>query len=287
MVLGRTSPAVHDDERYCQDLTRREAKNFYWGFIALPKQQRLAIYALYSFARQIDDEVDMGCVLAPEEVGGRCALQRDRLATCFRGKPGDPVMRVLARVVRDYDIPRDELEAVIDGVEMDLQVSRYALWEDLRAYCDRVASAIGRMCVRIFGFDDARVLQYADDLGAAMQLANILRDVREDLELGRIYLPLEDLLRFNVTEHGLIDGHPGDGWTGLIRYEIARDRELFQSGLQVTQHIPWRCAACVRTMSGIYEAIVDEIERDPYLPLQRRASLGKREKLAVMLRSWL
>lgn len=285
--------ALSEDERFCRDLTRREAANFYWGFIALPRPQRLAIYALYSFARQVDDEVDLANRSnghAPDLSVRRPDLftpHRERIERCYTGEPDDPVMRALAKVVVDYGIPRDDLEALVDGVEMDLRVTRYASWQQLRSYCQLVASSVGRMCVHVFGFSDPAALDYADDLGVAMQLANILRDVREDMDLGRIYLPQDDLCRFGLSEQTLLSGAFAPQWENLMRHEVARVRELFASGLRVTQVIPRRSAACVLTMAGIYQAIVDQIAADPFLPLARRASLRGREKLAVMARSWL
>ena len=289
--MRRGCPAtLSADEQYCQELTRREAANFYWGFVALPRPQRSAIYALYSFARQVDDDVDLGAAVGSERApsgADRFELMRDRVERCFTGRADDPVMRVLAHVVDRYGIPRVELEALIHGVEMDLRVSRYQSWEDLQTYCRLVASSVGRMCVRIFGFSDLVALEYADDLGVAMQLANILRDVREDTDRGRIYLPLEELRGFGVSEQGLMTGAPEAGWEPLMRHEIERAKKLFASGLRVTGVIPRRAAACVLTMAGIYQAIVAEIEREPYLPLRRRAALSSREKLSVMLKSWL
>jgi 15-cis-phytoene synthase len=292
--MRRGCPAtLSADEQYCQELTRREAANFYWGFVALPRPQRSAIYALYSFARQVDDDVDLGGAVGSESApsGGtgadRFELMRDRVERCFTGRADDPVMRVLAHVVDRYGIPRVELEALIHGVEMDLRVNRYQSWEDLQAYCRLVASSVGRMCVRIFGFSDLVALEYADDLGVAMQVANILRDVREDMDRGRIYLPQEDLKRFGVSEQSLVTGIPEAGWEPLMRHQIARAKNLFESGLRVTEVIPRRAAACVLTMAGIYQAIVAAIEHDPYLPLRRRAALSSREKLSVMLKSWL
>lgn len=308
--MGSARAVPSADERWCEELTRREAKNFYWGFIALPRPQRVAIYALYCFARQVDDAVDLldgdareERVLSPEigwstsETGwpaDRLAFHRERLKDCFDGCPDDPVTRVLASVVTQYGIPRAELEALIDGVEMDLRRTRYQSWAELHTYCRHVASSVGRMCVRVFGYTDSAALDYADDLGAAMQLANILRDVREDSRLGRIYLPLDELQRFGVSEQTLITGDPGtgqpvsgNGWNLLIRHEIARTEELFESGLRVSGCIPRRPAVCVFTMAGIYQAIVKEIAQDPYLPLKQRVSLGGREKLSVMFKSWL
>jgi len=137
------------------------------------------------------------------------------------------------------------------------------------------------------GSTDPAALEFADDLGVAMQLANILRDVREDVDMGRIYLPQDELRAFGVSEQALLAGEPVAGWEPLIRYELDRAHQLFKSGLRVTAVIPRRAAACVLTMAGIYQAIVADIERDPYLPLRQRASLSSREKLSVMLRSWL
>lgn len=284
---------MSEDERFCRDLTRREAANFYWGFITLPRPRRLAIYALYSFARQVDDEVDLinhGAGRDAHPNGASPDLfkpHRERIARCYAGRADDPVMRVLAEVVTEYGIPREELEALVDGVEMDLRVTRYASWEQLRSYCRLVASSVGRMCVRIFGFSNPAALDHADDLGVAMQLANILRDVREDMGLGRVYLPQDELRRFGVGEQIPLGGAPAPGWNNLMRYEIERARRLFDSGLRVTREIPLRPAACVFTMAGIYQAIMDQIASDPSLPLTRRASLSGRGKLAVMARSWL
>jgi 15-cis-phytoene synthase len=279
------SRALDADLRHCRDLTRREAANFYWGFIALPHGQRMAIYALYSFARQVDDEADIHSGGIPDV--SRLLQHRERLGHCYEGCGNDPVIRVLSDVVVRYGIPRAELEALIDGVETDLLVHRYATWGDLQAYCRLVASTIGRMCVRIFGFQDAAALEYADELGLALQLTNILRDVREDASLGRVYLPQEDLDAFGVHCEALADGGIVDGWEDLARFEIERAHDLFERGLRVTHCIPRRAGACVLTMAGIYQAVLLEIARNPYLPLSRRVSLGGHEKLAIMLRSWL
>lgn len=270
-------------ERFCADMARREAKNFYWGFISLPYEQRMAIYALYDFARQVDDEVDS----APSEaeIPRRLAAQRARLMNAFDAD--DHVMHVLTRAVMRYSIPYEELLALIDGVERDLTTTRYRTWDDLRAYCYLVASIVGRMCVRIFGFDDPKALDRADDLGLALQLTNILRDVREDAQMGRIYLPLEELQQFGITEDGILANRPGSGWEAFVAFQTARARELFASGYQVLRYIPRRPAACVQTMAGIYEGILRKIERDPQLPLHGRAALSKGEKLRVVVGSWL
>jgi 15-cis-phytoene synthase len=276
---------LEEAERYCHSMARREAKNFYWGFISLPREQRNAIYALYDFARQVDDEADAAA--NTPDLPGRLRLHRERLAKCVRGEYDDPVMQVLSVAVKRFAIPEVELQMLVDGCEMDGTTSRYETWSDLREYCNLVASVVGRMCVRIFGFDDDAALERADDLGFALQLTNILRDVREDVGLGRIYLPQEDLHRFGVTEDALQNGGPIEGWEALIDFESLRAREYFTEGYKVLDYIERRPAACVRTMAGIYERILEKIERDPTLPLHRRAGLSRTEKIGAMVRAWL
>jgi phytoene synthase len=272
-------------ERFCREMARREAKNFYWGFISLPHEQRMAIYALYDFARQVDDEVDSAP--RPELIPEKLSAQRDRVTKAEHLPENDPVMYVLSRAVERYSIPEAELLALIDGVEMDCTKTRYATWSELREYCTLVASIVGRMCVRIFGFDDPQALDRADDLGLALQLTNIMRDVREDAAMGRVYLPQEDMARFGISERALLAGNPGEGWEQLVAFETQRARAFFESGYQVLAYIPRRPAACVQTMAGIYERILEKIERDPQLPLRERAALSNGEKLRVMVASWL
>ena len=208
-------------------------------------------------------------------------------AACARGEWSDPVTLVLASAVRRHGIPEADLQALIDGVEADLTRVRYATWPELEAYCRLVASTIGRMCVRVFGFEQRSALDRADELGVALQLVNILRDVREDAGRGRVYLPAEDLDRFGVAEADLLRGRPGPGWEDLVAFEAGRARDYYESGLRVADLVPRRPAACVRTMAGIYERILALIERDPRLPLRGRASLSPVQKAGVMVRAWL
>jgi 15-cis-phytoene synthase len=287
-LRGMTPPETdqHRAERFNREMAKREAGNFYWGFISLGYHERMAIYALYNFARQVDDEADMG---GTENLPARLAVHRQRIARCVRGDYGeDPIMRVLCEAIERYQIPQGELEMLIDGVEMDFSRSKYATFEDLRAYCNLVASVVGRMCVRIFGFSDPVALQRADDLGMALQLTNILRDVREDaIEMKRIYLPQDELQHFEIPEAYLTTGEIAPGWNDFIAYQVARAREFFVTGYEVLHYIPRRPAACVQTMAGIYEELLKKIEREPALPLRERAALSKTEKLRVVVRSWL
>jgi phytoene synthase len=273
---------IREAERFCRRMARREAKNFYWGFISLSREQRTAIYALYDFARQVDDEAD-------GSNGSAAGLRRhrERAHRCAQGLHSDPVTLVLARAVDRYGIPEHELQALIDGVEMDLVRTRYATWAELERYCRLVASTVGRMCVRVFGFTSPVALELADQLGIALQLTNILRDVREDAAMGRVYLPAEDLDRFGVREQDLLAGQPGAGWEVLVAFEAERAQGYFERGLGVLRYLPRRPAACVETMAGIYRSILRRIEREPRLPLQRRVSLSAAQKLAVVMGSWV
>jgi 15-cis-phytoene synthase len=280
-TVGR---GIVEAERVCQRLARRDAANFYWGFIALARPQRTAIYALYDFARQVDDAVDSPGVVDPRP---RLDEMRRRVRRAIAGEPDDEVTTVLARAVAAYRIPVSELDSLIDGVERDLTTLRYANWDDLADYCRLVASTVGRMCVRIFGFNDDIALAHADDLGMAMQLTNILRDVRGDLELGRIYLPADELAAFGIDEEQLGAAAVPAGWDEFVRFQAARARRLFASGLRVERHIPQRAGICVSTMAGLYQRILAEIELRPDVPLQRRLSLTPASKAAVLLRAGL
>jgi phytoene synthase len=280
---GAAPPDLRAAERFCRRMARREAANFYWGFIALPRDQRVAIYALYDFARQVDDEADGA---GRPHLAASLERHRRRAHACALGEGSDPVTLVLARAMRAYGIPESDLQALIDGVQADLTRTRYATWPELEAYCKLVASTIGRMCVRIFGFTDPSALARADELGVALQVTNILRDVREDAGMGRVYLPAEDMARFGVAEADLLAGRPGPGWEALVAFEAARARAAFASGLRVLDLVPRRAAVCVGTMAGIYARLLDAIESDPRLPLRSRASLSPVAKLGVVVRSW-
>jgi 15-cis-phytoene synthase len=273
-------------ERFNRDMAKREAGNFYWGFISLGYHERMAIYALYNFARQIDDEAD---ALGVENLPARLKVHRERIKRSIRGDFGDdPILRVLSEAIDRYKIPERELQMLVDGVEMDYSRARYASFEELRGYCNLVASVVGRMCVRIFGFTDPIALERADDLGLALQLTNILRDVREDIvDMKRVYLPQDELARFGIPEAALTNGEIPRGWEELIALNVARTRQYFATGYEVLRYIPRRPAACVHTMAGIYEELLKKIERDPGLPLRARAALSRSEKLRVVVRSWL
>jgi phytoene synthase len=332
--------------RHCEALTREQAANFYYAIRLLPLARRRAICAVYAFARRVDDIADG--TLEREEKLRLLDVQAHLLAelssttsvSVSPPAPGgdrpapdtDPVMVALADTYARFSLPPTALEDLIEGMRMDVDEVTYERFEDLVLYCRRVAGSIGRVSLAIFGARDPDLAgrsagrsagrptiddgQLADDLGVAMQLTNILRDLREDAEIGRVYLPAEDLRRFGVIADGDerggvpamlaaltrslngtdMEAEPGEGgaetdradWLhALVRFEADRARQWFQQGMTLTPLIDRRSAVCVTVMAGIYRRLLDRIEADPEQALRERISLPVREKAWVAARSVL
>ncbi len=265
---------------YCREITRREASSFYYGFLLLPPAQRRAIFSAYAFARQCDDIADGD---RPRDEAER-ALDgaRDALDHSLTDDPDGPVFEALGRTIERYDVPRQHFVDLIDGVRMDLTVNRYATFTDLRAYCYRVASSVGLISIEIFGYSGGqRSRQYATDLGIALQLTNILRDVAEDADRGRVYLPQEEVEWFGYSDAELLERKVTPEFRRLIAYQVHRAREFYASGRRLLPHLPVRARACVGVMAGIYSSILDEIERRPSVIFRRRVGPGTGKKLAL------
>jgi phytoene synthase len=282
-----TMPALEVEYAYrdCEAITRRAAANFYYGIRLLPQSKRKAMSAVYAFARRVDDIGDGD--LDTDAKTAALAIERAGLAalgTGGAGTLGDSVTVAVAHARGRYGLPLDALELLIDGVELDVRNTRYETFDDLVLYCRAVAGSIGRLCLAIFsdGADANGATQLADDLGVAMQLTNILRDVREDHELGRVYLPAEDLSRFGCETLPEVDGADA---AELIHFEAARAREWFDRGLHLVDLLDSRSAACVLAMTGIYRQILKRIEREPGAVLTRRISLPAWEKAWLAARS--
>jgi phytoene synthase len=267
--------------RECERITRREAANFYYGIRLLPRFKRQAMCAAYAFARRVDDIGDDDSGLDREGQLAALSRERSQLACLADGveKLDDPVITALGHAQRHYDMPPDAFEVLIDGVELDVLGAEYETFDDLVRYCRCVAGSVGRMCTAIFT-DGAATDSYAlaDDLGVAMQLTNILRDIVEDRERGRVYLPSEDLRRFGCED--LPNGDPAK-LSALIRFEAARAAEWFDHGLLLTERLDRRSASCVQAMTGIYRRILDRIIEDPLEVTRRRISLSPIEKTWV------
>lgn len=286
----RTMPAIEVEQAYrsCEQITRREAANFFYGIRLLPVSKRHAMSAVYAFARRVDDigdgELDRAeqLRLLTEE---RALLSE--LAAGGVGDPADPVSVALAHAREVYRLPVDALESLIDGVERDVLGTRFETFPELETYCRQVAGSIGRLCLAIFNGDAPSgssngPSQLADDLGVAMQLTNIIRDVREDSDRGRTYLPTEDLRRFGAEDLGNLSKEQA---AALIRFEATRASEWFDRGLALVEQLDRRSGSCVLAMTGIYRSILERIVREPTEVLHRRISLPIWEKAWVAARS--
>jgi phytoene synthase len=277
-----TAPALEVEYAYraCEQITRREAANFYYGIRLLPRPKRHAMSAVYAFARRVDDIGDG--TLDQDAKLVALATERDGLNALADGKIAleDPVAIALAHARLRYALPLDALELLIDGVELDVRGTSYETFDELVVYCRDVAGSVGRLCLAIFtdGASANGTTELADDLGVAMQLTNILRDVREDYEIGRVYLPAEDLRRFGCDD-------PLAAPPELVRFEAARAREWFDRGLRLADHLDGRSASCLLAMTGIYRSILQRIEHHPDEILRHRISLPAWEKGWLAARS--
>jgi phytoene synthase len=304
------SELMEIDEAYarCAAITRSQAANFYYGIRLLAPERRRAMCAAYAFARRIDDIGDGG--LPPEHKRELLDEAAEQLSVLERSgsashAPQDPVIVALADAHRRFSLPGGALGELIEGVRMDVDGVTYERIEDLVVYCRRVAGAIGRVCLAIFGtrgrgagaVERSQAEGLADELGVALQLTNILRDVREDAEIGRVYLPAEDLRRFGVISGSAPAGAAAmlaalggettseSSLAALVRFEAERAQQWFERGMLLVPLLDRRSAACVLAMSGIYHRLLERIEADPQRALHQRASLPTAEKVRVALRS--
>ena len=284
-ATGPDATALRAAYRHCQQIARTQARNFYFAFLPLPPQQRRAIYAVYAFSRACDDYADEAIPLAEKEA--LLCEQRRRLHACYDGNPEGPVFTALADVVRAYRIPRAYFDDLLDGVVMDLTVRRYQTFDSLRDYCYHVASVVGLICLEIFGYTDPKAKEYAVDLGIAMQLVNIMRDVQEDMESDRVYLPQDELARFEYTEDDLRLGVTDERFLTLMRFQAARAREYFASGAKLLPLVPRRTRVCPATLQGLYSSLLTRMEQQGYNVYQGRVRLSTSKKLLLAGTIWL
>ncbi len=268
----------------CEEITAAEARNFSYGIRLLPDPKRRAMSALYALARRIDDIGD-GDAPAAEKLDALAAVRKDVDGLrSGRADPVDPVLTAMADVCRRYPLPVSAIDELIEGCEMDVTGVRYETFDDLVGYCRRVAGTVGRLSLAVYGSSDpARAEPLADDLGVALQVTNILRDIVEDRrEMGRVYLPGTDLDRFGVGRD--LEGDRED-LVALIAYESGRAEEWYQRGLTLLPLLDRRSRACTAAMAGIYRRLLATIRRDPAAVLSRRVSLPAWQKTAVALRA--
>ena len=272
-------------DEYCQDKAARSGSSFYYSFLFLPPERRRAITALYAYCREVDDTVDEAT--DPQVARARLDWWRGEIERLFAGDPQHPVTRAMAPHLAPCAIDRASLVAIIDGMQMDLEQDRYADFEGLRLYCHRVAGVVGVLAAGIFGARSAGTLAYAEQLGLAFQLTNIVRDVGEDARKGRIYLPLEDLQRFGVPAHEILAARPSDRFVALMRFEAERARACYRQAFALLEPAERRPQRPGLMMAAIYARLLDEIERDGFRVLTHRTSLTPLRKLWLAWKTWV
>ena len=275
-------------QAYCTAYTKNSGSNFYYSFLFLPKAKREAMYTVYAFCKAIDSTVDEPAAGSnPKE---ELTRWRNELDAVYGGTPTTPIMVSLAHHVKSMGIPKAYFEELIKGVEMDLFNNRYVTFDELSLYCYRVASVVGLICLHIFGVTSARAQDYAVALGMAFQLTNILRDVGTDAEERRIYLPLEDLQKWNYAEKSMLNRHYSPEFCALMEYEASRAHHYYQradAALKGLSPEERRALTVAEIMRGIYSRILDQIERSNYQVFGPRISLTTTRRLIIALRIWL
>jgi phytoene synthase len=271
--------------QFVSRLTRKSRSNFFYAFLFLPRAQREAIYACYAFCRIVDDAVDLGADRAAQRA--ELARWREEIARVYEGRPEHPAGERLQVAVRRFPIPRAALEEIIAGVEMDMDHPTYETFDALYPYCYRVASAVGLCCIEIFGYTDPRAREYAVNLGVALQLTNILRDVQVDARIGRVYLPQADLRRFGVTVDDLAHGRYTPGYVDLMTFEAARAHEYYRRAGAALPAGGARRLFAAEIMGRTYFALLRAIEARRFDVFTSRVTVPARRRLAVALRHWL
>ncbi|MEX2430411.1 MAG: presqualene diphosphate synthase HpnD [Dehalococcoidia bacterium] len=270
--------------RHCRGITRREARNFYYAFITLPHRRRQAVYATYAFSRLVDDIADGAGT--EDEKAQALADVRVRLREACSGAPDGPIFLALADTAQAFGIPESLFHDILDGVEMDLWVQRYESYEDLREYCCKVASAVGLVSIYVFGYRGEAAKEYAVDFGLAMQITNILRDLREDMERGRVYLPQDEMRRFGYTEEHLQAGVIDDNFLALMQFQVERARSYFRSGARLLPLLETRSRPCAAGLHQLYSRLLDRIEARGFDVFSSRVSLSACEKLQLTGKLW-
>ena len=266
-------------DEYCQAKTAQSGSSFYYSFLFLPPDRRRAITALYAFCREVDDVVDD--VADPQVARAKLAWWRREIEAVYAGTPQHPVARALEPVVAAFALPQGDLQTVIDGMAMDLDHTRYLDFAALEQYCHRVGGVVGLLSAEIFGRTAEATRRYARDLGVAFQLTNIIRDVGEDARRGRIYLPQDELHRFDVAPSAILAGRADDNFRRLMAFQVDRARDWYARALASLPDADRRAQRPGLVMAAIYRTLLDEIERDDYRVLDRRIALTPLRKLWI------
>jgi phytoene synthase len=271
-------------DEYCQSKAAQSGSSFYYSFLFLPQERRRAITALYAFCREVDDAVDE----PSDPSASRAALEwwRGEVSRLFAGNPQHPVTRALAPWTGAFGIDEARLNEIMNGLEMDLNQTRYLDFAGLQLYCHRVAGVVGALAAGIFGYRNARTLEYADRLGLAFQLTNIIRDVGEDARKNRVYLPMDELKEFGVTAAEILGARPSENFVRLMRFQTERTRRCYDEALALLPPEDRRAQRPGLVMAAIYRTLLDEIADDDFQVLKQRIALTPVRKLWIAWRTW-
>lgn len=272
-------------DQYCQQKAAQSGSSFYYSFRFLPPERRQAITALYAFCREVDDAVDEPS--DPAVSRARIGWWREEVARLYAGSPGHPVTQALLAAVGRYHLKQSDLLEIIDGMEMDLDRARYDSFAELQLYCHRVAGVVGLLAARIFGFRNPRTLEYAEKLGLAFQLTNIIRDVGEDARMNRIYLPMDDLRTFEVPAADILGANYTEGFRRLMAFEADRAERIYDEAMALLPEEDRRAQRPGLMMAGIYRTLLGEIRRDGFQVLSQRTALTPMRKLWIAWRTWM
>jgi phytoene synthase len=272
-------------DEYCQQKTVQSGSSFYYSFLFLPPERRRAITALYAFCREVDDTVDETLDASVARI--KLAWWRTEVSNMYKGSPTHPVTQALQPHVAPYKLEEQHLQAIIDGMEMDLDQSRYLDYAGLQKYCWRVAGVVGILSASIFGYTDPQTLAYAEKLGLAFQLTNIIRDVGDDARKGRIYLPVNELQQFNVTAADILNFRHSEKFEALMRFQNERAQRTYDEALALLPKQDRRAQRPGLMMAAIYRTLLDEIADEKFQVLNQRISLTPLRKLWLAWKTYV
>jgi phytoene synthase len=272
-------------DEYCQQKAAKSGSSFYYSFLFLPAERRRAITALYAFCREVDDIAD-----EVKDVGvarTKLAWWRTEVANLFAGHPQHPVTKALAPFIASHGLDADRMNEIIDGMEMDLVHHRYADFDALKLYCHRVAGVVGQLSASIFGYANPSTLEYAENLGIAFQLTNIIRDVGEDARRDRVYLPADELARFGLTVEDILARRGGEAFEKVMELQADRAQSYYEAAFAklAPEDRPTQRAGLI--MAAIYRTLLEEIRADRFQVLEQRVALTPLRKLWIAWKTWV
>ena len=272
-------------DEYCQQKAARSGSSFYYSFLFLPPEKRRAITALYAFCREVDDVVDE--VRDAGVARAKLAWWRTEVANLFAGHPQHPVTRALAPFVAPFGLDAARMNEIIDGMEMDLTHHRYADFDALKLYCHRAAGVVGQLSASIFGYSNPSTLEYAETLGIAFQLTNIIRDVGEDARRDRVYLPADELARFGLDARDILARHEDERFRSLMAFQAERAATYYELAMGRLAPEDRASQRAGLVMAAIYRALLEEIRNDRFRVLDRRIALTPLRKLWIAWKTWV